>query len=261
MPTAATRLRPETYTKPLREVGSFFALSLQTLARIVQPPFAWREFVNQAWFMARVSAPPAVLLTIPFNALSILTLNILLAAIGAGDFSGGASALACVVYIGPITTVVTLGAVSATAVCADLGARTIREEIDAMRVMGIDPVQRLVVPRVVGLGLNGILINAIDTCFGLASCYFFSTTFQHVNPGSFAAGLPLLVGLTDVVVAFLKSLLFGLIAGLIGCYKGLTVGGGPQGVGTAVNETVVYTLVALFVINIALIALTVKATT
>ncbi|WP_203803037.1 MlaE family ABC transporter permease [Mycobacterium heckeshornense] len=257
----STVVATDALAKPVREVGSFFTLSLQTLVLVARPPFAWREFINQAWFVARVSAPPAVLLAIPFNALSILTLNILLAEIGAADFSGGAAALACVVYIGPITTVVTLGAVSATAVCADLGARTIREEVDAMRVMGLDPVQRLVVPRVLALGLNGMLINAIDTLFGLASCYFFSVEFQHVNPGSFAASLTLLVGLTDTVVAFAKALLFGIIAGLIGCYKGLTVGGGPQGVGTAVNETVVYTLIALFVINIALVALTVKATT
>jgi phospholipid/cholesterol/gamma-HCH transport system permease protein len=59
-----------------------------------------------------------------------------------------------------------------------------------------------------------------------------------------------LTGTKDLVVLFLKAGLFGLAAGLIGCYKGISVGGGPAGVGTAVNETVVYSFVALFVINL-----------
>ena len=81
-----------------------------------------------------------------------------------------------------------------------------------------------------------------------------------MTPGAFAAGLTLLIGATDVVVALVKAALFGLAAGLIACYKGISVGGGPAGVGNAVNETVVYTFMALFVINVIATAVGVKAT-
>ena len=247
-------------SKPLREVGSFFALSLDIAAQMVRPPFAWREFIHQAWFVARVSAAPAVFLAIPFNALAVFIINVLLVEIGAADASGTGSALAAVVYLGPITAVLVVAGTGATAMCADLGARTIREEVDAMRVMGINPVQRLLVPRVLALGLNGLVLNAIITIVGLVTEYLFSVYFQHINPGSYTASLTLLVGLTDVIIAFAKAMLFGLIAGLIACYKGITVGGGPQGVGNAVNETVVYTFMALFVINVVLTAVTAQAT-
>jgi phospholipid/cholesterol/gamma-HCH transport system permease protein len=256
----ATRLNPEIYTKPLREVGNFFALSLDILVQMVRPPFAWREFIHQSWFVARVSILPTFFLAIPFNALAVFILNVLLVEIGAADFSGAGAALASVAYIGPLTTVVIVAGTGATAMCADLGARTIREEIDAMRVMGINPVQRLLVPRVLALGFNGFLLNAVNTITGLVASYFFSVGFQHVNPGSYTASLTLLVGLTETAIAFAKAMLFGLIAGLIACYKGLTVGGGPQGVGNAVNETVVFTFMALFVINAVLTAITTKAT-
>ncbi|CQD18364.1 trnB1 protein [Mycobacterium europaeum] len=246
--------------KPLREVGSFFALSLEILVQMVRPPFAWREFIHQAWFVARVSATPAVFLAIPLNALTVFIINVLLVEIGAADASGSGAALAAIVYLGPITAVLVVAGTGATAMCADLGARTIREEIDAMKVMGINPAQRLLVPRVLALGLNGLLLNAIITIVGLITEYFFSVYFQHVNPGSYAASLTLLVGLTDIVIAFAKAMLFGLVAGFIACYKGITVGGGPQGVGNAVNETVVYTFMALFVINVVLTAITAKAT-
>lgn len=252
--------RAASAAKPLREVGSFFALSLDTLIQMFRPPFAWREFIQQAWFVARVSMLPAVFLSIPFNALAIFIINILLVEIGAADASGAGSALAAVVYIGPIAAVLVVAGTSATAMCADLGARTIREEVDAMRVMGINPIQRLLVPRVVAIGLNGLLVNSIITVVGLIAGYLFSVYLQHVNPGSYAASLTLLVGLTDLVIAFAKAMLFGFIAGLIACYKGITVGGGPQGVGNAVNETVVYTFLALFVINVVLTAITNQAT-
>ncbi|ETZ43842.1 permease family protein [Mycobacterium avium MAV_061107_1842] len=235
-------------------------MSLEILAQVVRPPFAWREFIHQAWFVARVSIAPAVFLAIPFNTLAVFIINVLLVEIGAADASGTGSALAAVVYLGPITAVLVVAGTGATAMCADLGARTIREEVDAMRVMGINPVQRLLVPRVLALGLNGLVLNAIITITGLITQYLFSVYFQHINPGSYMASLTLLVGLTDVVIAFAKAMLFGLVAGLIACYKGVTVGGGPQGVGNAVNETVVYTFMALFVINVVLTAVTAKAT-
>lgn len=245
--------------KPLREIGNFFGLSLDILVQIARPPFAWREFINQAWFVARVSILPAIFLSIPFNALAIFILNVLLVEIGAADYAGVGAALASVTQIGPVVTVLVVAGAGATAMCADLGARTIREEIDAMRVMGINPVQRLLVPRVVALTLNGLLLNAITIIVGLVASYFFSVEFQHVNPGSFAASLTLLVGLSETLTSFAKATLFGLTAGLIACYKGLTVGGGPQGVGNAVNETVVYTFMALFVINVLLTAISTKA--
>ena len=84
--------------------------------------------------------------------------------------------------------------------------------------------------------------------------------FQHVTPGAFVAGLTLITGPADVVVALVKAMLFGLSAGLIACYKGISVGGGPAGVGNAVNETVVFTFIALFVINVLATAVGVQAT-
>jgi phospholipid/cholesterol/gamma-HCH transport system permease protein len=71
-----------------------------------------------------------------------------------------------------------------------------------------------------------------------------------VTPGAYAGGLTLLVGLPEVATATVKSALFGMAAALIACYKGIAVGGGPQGVGNAVNETVVFSFMALFLINV-----------
>jgi phospholipid/cholesterol/gamma-HCH transport system permease protein len=83
---------------------------------------------------------------------------------------------------------------------------------------------------------------------------------QHVTPGAYVAGMTVLTGLPDMMLALIKAALFGLAAGLTACYKGISVGCGPAGVGNAVNETVVYTFVALFAINIIVTAVGMKVT-
>ena len=247
-----------TLAKPLRGVGGFFAMSVDTLMLLPRKPFAWREFVRQTWFVARVLLLPTLLLAMPFSVLLVFTFNILLTEFGAADFSGSGAAYGTVTQIGPTVTVLVVAGAGATAMCADLGARTIREEIDAMRVLGIDPIQRLVVPRVLASTFVALLLNGLVCLIGLSGGYVFSVFLQGVNPGAFINGLTVLTGLGELVLAEIKALLFGVVAGLVGCYRGLTVQGGPKGVGTAVNETVVYAFICLFVINVIMTAVGVR---
>jgi len=126
--------------------------------------------------------------------------------------------------------------------------------------MGIDPIRALVVPRVLAAMLVSLALSATVILVGLTGAYVFTVYVQNVSPGAFASGLTLIIGSTDVVIALIKAALFGLSAGLIACYKGISVSGGPAGVGNAVNETVVFTFMALFAINIVATAVAVKVT-
>jgi phospholipid/cholesterol/gamma-HCH transport system permease protein len=127
-----------------------------------------------------------------------------------------------------------------------------------MRVMGINPVQALVVPRVLAGTVVSLMLFSLVTLAGLAGSFFFSVYVQNVTPGAWAASLTLLTGLSDVIVAMIKAMFFGLAASLIACYKGITVGGGPQGVGNAVNETVIFAFMALFAVNVVMTAIGVQ---
>ncbi|EKF24548.1 permease family protein [Mycolicibacterium hassiacum DSM 44199] len=235
-------------------------MTLDVLVLMPRRPFAWREFLLQAWFVARVSMLPTLMLAIPFTVLMVFTFNILLVEFGAADFSGTGAAYGTVTQIGPVVTVLVVSGAGATAMCADLGARTIREELDALRVMGINPVQSLVAPRVLAATVVATLLSSVVILVGLVGSFAFAVFVQHVTPGSFVAGLTVITGADDVVISLIKSTLFGLAAGLIACYKGISVGGGPAGVGNAVNETVVFTFIALFAINIIATAVGVEAT-
>jgi phospholipid/cholesterol/gamma-HCH transport system permease protein len=221
-------------------------------------PFQWREFILQGWFLMRVSFLPTIAVSIPLTVLLIFTLNILLAEFGAADISGAGAAIGAVTQLGPLTTVLVVAGAGSTAICADLGARTIREEIDAMEVLGIDPIHRLVLPRVVAATLVAMLLNGLVITVGLVGGYIFGVGLQNVSGGAYLTSLTLITGLPEVLIATIKAAVFGLIAGLVGCYRGLTVGGGSKGLGTAVNETVVLCVVALYAVNVVLTTIGVR---
>jgi phospholipid/cholesterol/gamma-HCH transport system permease protein len=246
---------PVTIAKPIRAVGGFFALALDTIVQMFKPPFAFREFLLQTWFIARVSILPTLMLSIPFTVLAVFILNILLVEFGAADFSGSGAALGAITQIGPVVTVLVVAGAGATAMCADLGARTIREELDAMEVMGVSPIQRLVVPRVLAVTGVALFLNGLVSVVGVLGGYFLNIYVQHGTAGSYLSSFSTLAQLPDLYVSELKALIFGFLAGIIAAYRGLNPRPGPKGVGDAVNESVVIAFVMLFVVNVVLTAI------
>lgn len=243
---------------PLAMVGGFARMCGLTGKALFRWPVQWRELIVQSWFLLSVTFLPTILAAIPLTVLLTFTLNLLLAEFGAADISGAGAALGAVTQLGPLTTVLVVAGTGSTAICADLGARTIREEIDAFEVMGIDPIHRLVVPRVLAATFVASLLNSLVIIVGLVGSFLFSVYLQHVSGGAFLSTLTLVTGLPEVVIAAIKAVSFGLIAGLVGCYRGLTVSGGAKGVGTAVNETVVLCVIALFAVNVVLTTIGVR---
>ena len=239
-------------------VGGFFRMCALAARALFKRPFQWRETLDQAWFIISVAIVPTIAVAIPLTVLLVFTLNILLAQFGAADVSGAGAGIAAVTQLGPLVTVLVVAGAGSTAICADLGARTIREEIDAMEVLGIDPIHRLVVPRVIAATGVALLLNALVIVIGLTGGFLFGVYLQNVSGGAYLSTLTLLTGLPEVLISTVKACVFGLIAGLVGCYRGLTVRGGSKGLGTAVNETVVLCVLALFAVNVVLTTIGVK---
>jgi phospholipid/cholesterol/gamma-HCH transport system permease protein len=245
---------PGLATGALRQTGSLFAMMLDTLRMLPQRPFQVREFVQQAWFIASVTILPTALVAIPFGAVIALQLGSLTRQLGAQSFTGAASVLAVIREASPIVTALLIAGAAGSAICADIGSRKIREEIDAMEVLGISPIQRLVVPRVLATMLVAVGLNALVSVVGVAGGYFFNVVLQGGTPGAYLASFTGLAQLSDLWAGEVKALVFGFLAAIVACYKGLTAGGGPKGVGDAVNQSVVITFMLLFVVNFVLTA-------
>ncbi|HWU22868.1 MAG TPA: ABC transporter permease, partial [Nocardioides sp.] len=157
--------------------------------------------------------------------------------------------------VAPIIAGVALTATVGAGFTAQIGAMRVSEEIDAMVTLGINPIECLVVPRVVASTLLGVALNGMVTVVGLLGGYFFSVVLQGATPGLYLNDLTLLVQLPDFLEAEIKAAAFGLLAGLTACYLGLNAKGGPKGVGDAVNQTVVFAFMQLFATNSVLSAL------
>jgi phospholipid/cholesterol/gamma-HCH transport system permease protein len=252
---AREALRSSLPFRTLTTFGDFYGFVGTVFAQMFTRRFRFREFVSQAWFITTVSLGPALLVSIPFCVVIIFQVNQVLIQIGAVDLAGAGAAVSVVREIGPIVSVLVVAGAGATAICADLGSRKIREEIDAMVTLGIDPVERLVVPRVVASTLVGVALNGMVTVVGLVGGYFFSVVLQGATPGLYLSDLTLLVGLPDFLASEAKAAVFGLLAGLTACYLGLNAKGGPKGVGEAVNQTVVFAFMLLFAANSVITAI------
>jgi phospholipid/cholesterol/gamma-HCH transport system permease protein len=239
-------------TAPLRASGTLFAYMLDVLRGLFRRPFQLREFLQQSWFIASVTIVPAALVAIPFGAVIALQVGGLIKQFGAQSFTGSASVLAVIQQAAPIGTALLIAGAGGSAIAADLGARKIREELDAMMVLGIDPIHRLVVPRVLACMLVAFFLNGMVSVVGVAGGYVFNVVLQDGTPGAYVASFTALAQLPDLWIGLFKALVFGLIAAIVASYKGMNAGGGPKGVGDAVNESVVITFLLLFVANFVL---------
>src|SRR6188474_2227249 len=237
---------------PVGTAGRLFAFGLDVARNLFKRPFQLREFIQQAWFVASVTIVPAALVAIPFGAVIALQVGGLIQQFGAQSFTGSAAVLAVVREAGPIATSLLIAGAGGSAIAADLGARKIREELDAMMVLGIDPIQRLVVPRVLACMLVAVFLNGMVSIVGVAGGYVFNVILQDGTPGAYMASFTALAQLPDMYQGLVKALVFGFLAAVVASYKGMNAKGGPKGVGDAVNESVVITFVMLFVANFVL---------
>src|SRR5213592_4737648 len=239
----------------IRGTGEIAAMVVQVTKIIFTRPFQFREFVEQAWFICSVTLMPTILVSIPFGAVISLQVGNLTGQLGAQSFAGASAVLAVVREAAPIAAAMIIAGAAGSAICSDMGARKIREEIDAMEVLGIDPIERLVVPRVLATVFVALMINGIVIATGIGGGYFFTVIVQGGSAGAFLSSFTALASINDLYIAIVKAVLFGGMAAIVGAYKGLNAGGGPSGVGRAVNESVIIAFMLLFFLNAVITAI------
>lgn len=235
----------------LAEVGALVILGGRAVVSALRGPRPYgAELVDQFLFALRVCWLPLLVSTFCFSyaSLGILGGN-MGKLLGSPERIGGFFGLFSTREIAPMLTAVVVAGAAGTAMCGDLGARKIREELDALQVIGVDPVKELVVPRFLALMLITPLLSAYGTFFGM---------FGGVA-ASLVVGVPLhqflytlansSPGFDDLWASALKTACFGAIIAVVSCYKGMTASAGPEGVGRAVNQAVVIALLAVFAFN------------
>src|SRR6267154_4953910 len=236
----------------LEEFGDMMILTGRTIVSALRPPYPYGgEFVSQFLFALRLCWFPLLISTvcICYAAPGLQAANFL-TIFGALDRLGGFFVLGAVREIGPSVTAIVVAGVAGTAITADLGARKVREELDALQVLGVDPVKNLVVPRFLALMLVTGLFDIYALLFGIFGGVL-ATVVNHAPLGPFWATLFNNTSTTDLWGSVLKTTMFGAIISIVCCYKGMTASGGAEGVGRAVNEAVVIAFNGIFAFNYA----------
>ncbi|MDE0776814.1 MAG: ABC transporter permease [Nocardioides sp.] len=226
--------------------------SVAAVTDIAARRFSWSEFLLQAWFMTRVSLLPTILVAIPFGVITSVQIGAVASQIGATSFSGAVNGIGVLRQGAPLVVSLMIAGAVGSAICSDLGARTVREEIDALRVMGINPVQRLVAPRVVAALVVSLLLTVVVAMSAMVTAFILNVGNGSISAGAYLDSFVSFSQPTDLVLAELKALIFGFVATIVAAHKGLSASGGPKGVAHAVNQAVVLSVILLAVINVAI---------
>src|SRR5919108_3289989 len=232
------------------EIGAIVLLTGKTVASAVTPPYPYgKELVAQFLFALRLCWFPMILASLAFTyGPAGIQVGAFLNLFGAIDRLGGVFALTVVREFAPLVCAIVMAGVAGTAMCADLGARKIREELDALLVLGVDPVKNLVVPRFLSLMLVTGLFDIYALLFGIFGGIL-ATWVNSAPLGPFWATFFTNASTTDLWGSVLKTTLFGAIIAIVCCYKGMTASGGAEGVGRAVNQAVVIAFLGVFAFN------------
>lgn len=173
--------------------------------------------------------------------------------------TGDAVSLALLRELGPVFTALLVAGRNATAMASELGSMVVTDQVDAIRGFGIDPIRKLMTPRVLATVLTLPLLVALGDCAGLLGGFVVAWAILHLGAEQFMTRAINALEFGDLVIGFTKPLIFGFIIASVGCYKGFRVKGGTEGVGRAtitafVVSSVVVLIVDLFITRLLLYA-------
>jgi phospholipid/cholesterol/gamma-HCH transport system permease protein len=237
-------------TKPLVQAGEMLALLIEVLrSGVTQPRGYWGDVREQLYEILKLCWVPMIVscTAFGFGAPGLQGGNIFLL-FGIPERLGSFFLMASVREFAPWINAMVVAGVMGTAITADLGARRIREEFDAMEVLGVDPVRTIILPRVIALTIMTGLMDIVALSFGVFGGAIAAWELD-ANVSNFFANFWGNATTTDIGCSVAKTALFGLIIGVVCCYKGYRAEGGPIGVGRAVNQAVVIAFAGIWMFN------------
>jgi phospholipid/cholesterol/gamma-HCH transport system permease protein len=231
-----------------RSLGGLGELTLlfgAALRGAIRRPFYWQEFIEQCRVILAANFVPLLLTGFGFGVIVALEAGHFFRAASAEYRLGGFSVMSNIREFSPVATGLMIAAVSGTSIVADLGARQVRSELEALSVMGLSNVLFIVVPRALALMLMTALYNFPMICFTMLASFFVAVTFVGVNPGGFASSFWTQGTVVDVIGGEIKCIVFGAVVAAICIYKGVSASGGAEGVARAVHSSVIWSFVSI----------------
>jgi phospholipid/cholesterol/gamma-HCH transport system permease protein len=224
-------------------------LSARSVTNLFSPPYYVSDILDQMDIIG-VGSLPIVLLTGFFiGAVMVLQTAAQFERFGQTALTADVVSLALVRELGPSITGLLVTGRNSSGMASELGSMIVTEQVDAMRAMGTDPIRKLVTPRMVATVLMLPLLTAMADFMGLIGGYLVSAFTLRLNAVTFWTRAINILEFSDLMQGLTKPLVFGFIIATVGCYQGLNVKGGTQGVGRATTQAVVTASVFILIAN------------
>ena len=235
---------------PILTVQTFVVLSSRALVNIFRSPHYGADIAIQMDIIG-VGSLPLVLLTGLFTG-AVITQQMAAALnqYGASGEVGNIVSITLVRELGPVLTAILVAGRNASGMASELGSMKVTEQIDAMRALGTDPVQKLVTPRLIATSVMLPALVVIADFMGLVGGYMVACVILNLTTGSvFWSSAYQALGYSDVAQGLLKPFIFAILIALVGCHYGMATTGGTQGVGRATTQAVVASCVWIIVMT------------
>ncbi len=231
----------------LDRFGDHVILLARSLAWLPRRPFRPANYLEACEYIGVGSLP--IVLLVGFFTGAVMGLQAVYAfrQFQLESFAGGTTGKALAVELAPVLSALMVAGRSGAGIATELGTMRITEQIDALESMAVSPLQFLVLPRLIAGMLMAPILSLLFFIVAMVGCYFLAVVVQHVDHGQFVLHTRDLLTTTDVAQGMLKSIVFGLIVTLIGCYQGFNASGGGRGVGLGTTRAVVFSSVTILI--------------
>ncbi len=213
------------------------------------PPYRWRVIFQEMEFAGNKSFVVVCIAGAFAGMVVALGSYVGFVKLGAEEWLGSTVCLAVVAQLAPVLTGFMVAAKVGAAYTAEIGTMRVTEQIDALEVMAVDPIHYLVVPRFIACVIMVPILTIFCDASGVFMGYIASTKILSVNAGSYMENTIQVVEFYDILRGILRAVTFGFLIPVVACYKGFSTKGGAKGVGQAVTETVVISLIAILIDN------------
>jgi phospholipid/cholesterol/gamma-HCH transport system permease protein len=230
-------------------LGGHLMLIGRALTWLPRRPFRMANYLDAAEFIGFGSLPIVLLVGAFTGMVTSLQSVYAFRQFGLESFSGGTTGKALASELGPVLTSLMLAGRAGAGIATELGTMRITEQIDALESMAVNPMQYLVLPRLIAAMIVTPILALLFFIVGMGGAWLVAVVLEHVDQGQWVANLRDIVSPTDVVQGMIKSVFFGLLVVMVGCYQGYNASGGGRGVGMGTTRAVVIASVSTLILD------------
>jgi phospholipid/cholesterol/gamma-HCH transport system permease protein len=235
---------------PVVTLQEFLNLAGESFRNVLRKPRYGSEILMQMDSIGVGSLPIVCLIGFFSGSVMALQMSRALSTYGATSRTGQLVALTLVRELGPVLTALLIAGRNASGIASELGSMKVTEQIDAMRALGTNPVQRLVTPRMLATAVMQPALTIISDFVGLIGGLIIAITIIGNTPSQYWNSALDVLEINDLIQGLLKPFIFSFVISLVGCFYGLRTRGGTRGVGEATTQAVVVSSVWIFVFNL-----------